>query len=658
MKHLIMGTAGHVDHGKTALIKALTGIDCDTHKEEKTRGITINLGFAHLDLPTGDSLGIVDVPGHRDFVHTMVGGAAGMDLGLLVVAADSGVMPQTREHLQIMDVLGIRDGLVAVTKIDLIEPEITDIAEEEIRELARGTFLQDCPVVRVSSVTGEGLDLLKSSIGKVASRLEDRPAGEVFRLFPDRIFTVSGFGTIVTGSVVGGALRTGDTACLLPGAKKLRVRRLERHGREVEQVVAGDRASINLVGLRREDFRRGMVISDRVLRDTRMVDVELRLFGHSRSFGLWKQVVFHFGTYEQQARVHLIDRNRLSASETGLAQIHLGEPCVAQYGDRFVIRSTSNDTTLGGGEIIDPAPLHHRRRTPKVVESMTKIAEGKLPELVALEIRKRFRPIGHREIADILNTSEAEVRKVVSGPLPQDILRCVSDDEIYLTQKREYDRLREVCLKSIAAFHQRHPLAQKGRTVEELMGILGLAPEPACEAVLGLMLEKLEAEGKLKRIAHSWALVDYTTEIGPEMRRKIELVADFLRNCRMHTPLMFDLISAAGKQSIDRRDLKEILRYLVRKHEAYVLQRNYIHASVVDRCRAMLLRALAERGEGMTVAQFRDLVGGNRRICLLLLGAFDAEGVTNRVGDLRVLTEKGRASIETQMTGRPRAEKA
>ncbi len=646
MKHLIMGTAGHIDHGKTALIKALTGIDCDTHKEEKTRGITINLGFAHLDLPTGDSLGIIDVPGHHDFVHTMVGGATGIDLGLLVVAADSGVMAQTREHLQIMDVLGIRDGLVALTKIDLVEPELIDLAEEEIRQLVRATFLQGCAIVHVSAVTGEGLDLLKNSIGEVAARLEDRPAGEVFRLFPDRIFTVSGFGTVVTGSALGGSLRTGDTAYLLPGAKKLRVRRLERHGREVEQVVAGDRASINLVGLRRENFKRGMVVSDRVLHDTLMVDVELRLFGHSHTFGLWKQVVVHFGTYEQQARVHLIDRDRLAGGETGLAQIHLAEPCVAQYGDRFVIRSTSNDTTLGGGKIIDPSPLHHRRRTTKVIESMAKIAERKLPELIALEIRKHFRPIGHREIADILNTSAGEVRKVVSGHLPQDIVRYVSGDEIYLIPKRENDRLKERCLKSIAAFQRRHPLAQKGRTIEELMGILELAREPACEAMLGLMLEKLEEEGKLKHLAHSWVLADYTTEIELEMRRKITFVADFLRDCGMHTPLMSDLTRAAEERGMEGRDLKEILGYLVTKHQAYLIERNYIHAPMVDRCREMLLRALAEREEGMTVAQFRDLVGGNRRICLLLLGAYDAEGSTKRVGDLRVLTEKGKATIE------------
>ena len=649
MKHLIMGTAGHVDHGKTALTKALTGVDCDTHKEEKARGITINLGFTHLDLPNGDSLGIVDVPGHRDFVHTMVGGASGIDLALLVVAADSGVMPQTIEHLRIMDVLGIRDGVVVLTRIDLIEPEIVDIAEEEIAKLVRGTFLWGSPIVRVSAVTGQGLDLLKDAIAEVVSGLEDRRRGEVFRLFPDRIFAVSGFGSVVTGSVLDGALRTGATAYLLPGGKELRVRRLERHGEEVEQVVAGDRASVNLVGLKREDFSRGMVVSDRILRDTRMVDAELRLFERSRGLGLWSQAAFHCGTYEQGARIHLIDRTRLSGGETGLVQIHLDEPCVTQYGDRFVIRSTSNDMTLGGGKIIDPAPLHHRRRTAEAIAGMEEIAKGALPKLIASEVRKHFRPVGHRQIADILNISQAEVREITSEHLPHDIVRRVAGDQICLLVRREYDRLREACLKVIGGYHRRHPLEKGGRTIEELTGILAMAGEPAAEAMLRLIVQELEGKGEIKRVARTWALAGHTVKIGPEMAREIGFVDDFLCKCGLQLPLKSELTRAATKENIDERELKGILRYLVRDRKAYFIEGDYIHASVVNRCRNMLLRALPEQGEGMTVAQFRDLVGGNRRICVPLLGIYDAEGVTRRVGDLRVLTDKGREWVASSL---------
>ena len=645
MKHLIMGTAGHVDHGKTTLMKALTGVDCDTHKEEKTRGITINLGFTHLDLPGGDSLGVVDVPGHRDFVHTMVGGATGIDIALLIVAADSGVMPQTVEHLQIMDILGIRSGLVALTKADLAEPEICDLAEEEVRDLVGGTFLDGCPIVRVSAVTGEGVELLTKTIGEVAAKVEDRPAGEVFRLFPDRVFSKSGFGTIVTGSVVGGSVAAGEWVFLLPGANQFRVRLIQRHGMDVDRVVAGDRASLNLVGLRRENFTRGMAISDRVLPGSSMIDAELRLFRHTWDFKLWTQVVFHFGTYEHQARIHLMDRDRLAGGETGLVQVHLDEACVAQYGDRFVIRSTSNDITLGGGKIIDPAPLHHRRRTARAIEGMAKIAKAELPELMASEIRKRFRAVGHRELADILNASVDEVCEIASGELPEDIVRYAPGDEVILVLKREHERLRTVCLKSLAAYHRRHPLEKGGRSLEELASTLGLRNDPVSEAMLKMLVHSLASEGIIKRICDTWALAEHSTQVGPQMAGKIRFVDEFLRNCRMQLPVTSELARATEVENINRRESKEILRYLVREGRAYYFEGDYIHATTVNRCRDMLLRALAEGAEGMTVARFRDLVGGNRRICVPLLGLFDAEGVTERVGNDRVLTEKGRAYL-------------
>lgn len=641
-----MGTAGHIDHGKTALVKALTGIDCDTHREEKERGITINLGFAHLDLPSGDSVGIIDVPGHRDFVHTMVGGASGIDLALLVVAADSGVMPQTREHLQIMEVLGIRAGLVALTKIDLVEDDIVEMAEEEVRELLKGTFLDGGAAIRVSSTSGEGLDELKYAIGKVVSGLEDRPAGEVFRLFPDRIFTAKGFGTVVTGSVLGGTLKVGQTAYLLPGARELRVRRLERHGREVEQIFAGDRASLNLVGLNREEFERGMVIADRVLPDTKMADVRLRLFDHSRSFGLWTQVVFHVGTYEQQAKVHLIDRDRLTGGGTALAQVHLDEPCIIRYGDRFVVRSTSNDATLGGGEVIDPAPLHHRRRTGDVVEGMSRIVEGTLAELIASEIRKRFRPVSRGEIADILNIPSERIDAVIAEGLPEDIALYSSEEGPVFVIERERESLRTQIQKILGGFHRRNPLNEKGRTAEELMGILGIDRGSSAETTLKMMLDELADEKKIKRVDNTWALFGHSVNIPPDLQRRIGLVEDFLKSNGMQTPLMSELHALAGDNEIDDKELKLILNYLVDARKAYHHDNQYLHAAIVDRCREKLLRALAERGEGVTVAEFRDLVSGNRKICLLMLGIFDNEGVTERVGDLRVLTEKGRTLVE------------
>ena len=644
MKHLIMGTAGHVDHGKTALVKALTGIECDTHQEEKKRGMTINLGFAHMDLPSGDSVGIVDVPGHRDFVHTMVGGASGIDFALLVIAADDGVMPQTREHLQIMDVLELRAGLVAVTKTDIVEPDIAGLAQEEARELVDGTFLEGCPILPVSATKGDGIEALKGAIAETAAGLSGRPMSEIFRLFVDRIFTASGFGTVVTGSVVGGSIRSGDTAYLLPGGRQLRVRRLERHGKEVDEVRVGDRASMNLAGLDRDDFSRGMIICDRLMGATTMLDAKLRLFTQARNLDLWSQVMFHLGTYEQQARAHLIDRDRLVGGETALVQMHLDSPCNVQYGDRFVIRSTSNDLTLGGGEVIDPFPLHHRRRRDALVKTMARIAKGGAPELVAAEARKRFRPVCHREIADVLNMAETEARDICSGPLPDDVVRYVADDGVYLVIAQEDERLRKGAVGNIGAYHRSHPLEKRGRAVKELMGSLGLPDEPDCQAALELILGSLENEGALKRVAHTWALADHNAEIAPDTQVKIDYVAGFLAESGMKTPLMSELEPAARKRGIGEAQLTEILQYMVRDGIAYLAEGNYLHASVVDGCREKLLHGLASSGKGMTVAQFRDLVGGNRKLCLLLFSVYDSEGVTRREGDVRVLTEKGRAA--------------
>ncbi len=647
MKHLIMGTAGHIDHGKTALIKSLTGIDCDTHQEEKKRGITINLGFAYLTLSSGDLVGIIDVPGHRDFVHTMVGGACGLDFALMVVAADSGVMPQTREHLQIMDVLGVRSGLVAITKIDLVEPEIVDLAEDEIKGLISGTFLENCPIVRVSAINDDGLDQLRECINQVASRITDRPVGEVFRMFIDRIFSVKGFGTVVTGSVIGGTLRVGDTAYLLPGEKKLRVRRIERYGKEDEEVVAGDRAAINPVGLTRQDFKRGMIISDRILRHTKMVDARLCLFHHNRSFTkLWNRVIFHLGTYEQQARVHLIDCDRLTGGNTALVQIHLESPLNVQYGDRFVIRNTSSDITLGGGVLIDAFPLLHRRRPGKLIESMARIAGGTLREIIALEVRKCFGVVTHREIADLLNVSPDQVRAEVSNSLPEDVFCSSYGDNIYLITKRECDRLEDQLLRNIAAFHKKNPLVKRGRTTKELMGKSRIDRGSSAEVFIQLFLNELEAEGKLKQVEHTWALINHSVEIGQELNRQISFVSNLLKSCKMKTPLISELIPAAKSQDIDEKGLNNILRYLVEKKEVYYREDSYLHACVVDQCRKILLKALAGRKEGMTVAEFRNLVKGNRKICLLLLAIYNSEGVTQRSGDLRLITEIGLATLK------------
>jgi selenocysteine-specific elongation factor len=646
MNHLILGTAGHVDHGKTALVKALTGIDCDTHEEEKRRGITINLGFAHLALPSGDTVGIIDVPGHRDFITTMVGGASGIDIALLVVAADSGIMPQTREHLRIMEVLGIKNGIVALTRIDLADCATIDCAVEELRELTAGTFLENCPVVKVSPVTGVGIDELKKVIADIACKVRDRPVREVFRMYIDRIFSVSGFGTVVTGSVIGGSLCAGSPAWLMPDGRELRVRRIERYGHEVKQVFAGDRASLNLAGLSRDEFVRGMLVSDRVLRTTTMVDARFRLFEAARPLERWSRALYLQGTGEAQARIHLLDCDTLTQGKEALVQIHLSRPCVAQWGDRFVLRSTSGDRTIGGGAVIDATPLHHRRRPRALIEGLRQLAGGGSAELIAAEVRKHPVGAGAPVLAAQLNLSLAEIGETTPR-LPPDIRSIPGhkpEEPRRLIHKDAFDDIVKMIDGILTRHHRENPLADEGKTAEELLGLLGL--EQSADSAQGLrsILAQMSNNRALKQVRHTWALASHSVAVSGDLDKQVTLVDEMLRVSGMKTPLMADLVAFAKNHGFDERVLRQVLAYLVNCRRAYAVEGSFIHAAVVDSCRKKLLDKLVVTPEGLTVAAFRDLVGGNRKICLLLYALFDNEKITERRGDVRVITEKGKTN--------------
>ncbi|MBD3418658.1 MAG: selenocysteine-specific translation elongation factor [Chitinivibrionales bacterium] len=636
-RHLIMGTAGHIDHGKTALVHKLTGIECDTHKEEKRRGITINLGFAHATLANGDSIGIVDVPGHKNFVHTMVSGACGIDFVLMVIAADSGIMPQTREHLHIMHILGIRHGLTALNKIDLVDKEVCELAQEEIAEFTEGTFLEGAPVVPVSSRTGEGFDELNAQLNAIAAKVKERPSGEVFRLYIDRIFSVSGFGTVVTGSVLSGRLSLDSKAYLLPGEDELRVRRIERHGAAVQEVIAGDRASLNLTGMNRDSFRRGMLVSDRPLRSTQMIDARLTLFNHSRRFGIWTQVIFLFGTFEAQARVHLIDKNSLHGGEEAIVQIHLPAPCVVQAGDKYVIRSSSSDVTLGGGELLDALPLHHRRRPQELIEGLSKIAAGKLPELVAVEVRKQRNGTSAASLSSLLNKSEREICSILIQNMPHDICVFTHETDVLAAPRPTVSAFEEKITRKLATYHKYHPLEKGGLSANELYGILGVDKNSDGARLIQLVLDDMQRKSLLKKVRHSWALPSHQVTLSEHQRREIDFVKNFLDACGMKMPTMSVLHEQAASRGMDAKKVRSILHYLAARGDAYYIEPEFVSAKAVDPSREKLINALKQKPAGLTVAEFRNLTDGNRRICLFMYALFDNEGLTVRQGDVRVL---------------------
>jgi len=370
MKHLILGTAGHIDHGKTSLVKALTGTDTDRLKEEKARGITIELGFAHLELPGGIEFGVVDVPGHEKFVRAMVAGVAGMDLVMLVIAADEGIMPQTREHLDILRLLGVRAGLVALTKSDMVEPDWLPLVQEEVREFVAGTFLETAPIIPVSSKTGAGLDELKAALALLAEAAAEKKRDGAFRLPVDRVFTVAGFGTVVTGTLLAGEIRIGDELELLPKGIGGRVRGIQAHGSKADSGQAGQRLAVNLQGIDLDQVQRGdVVVPANVFRTTRRVDVRLdHLTAAPRDLKHRSNVRFHTGTSEVTAQVLLLERSSLPPGETAYAQLRLAEPLLLVSGDPYLIRTASPAATIGGGIVLDPFPPARRRRSDEALK--------------------------------------------------------------------------------------------------------------------------------------------------------------------------------------------------------------------------------------------------------------------------------------------------
>src|SRR2546429_2982220 len=372
MSHAIVGTAGHIDHGKTALVKALTGIDADRLKEEKERGITIDLGFAHLALDAKTTIGFIDVPGHEKFIKNMLAGVGGIDMVMLVIAAEESVMPQTREHLDICSLLRIKHGFTVLTKIDKVEPDMADLVEIEVREFLKGTFLERSPILRVSSHTREGIPQVIETLREFVAKAGAKDSNDIFRLPVDRCFTMKGFGTVVTGTLIAGRVQKEDEVEILPTERKARVRGIQVHGHASNEALAGQRTALNLQGIEVSQIQRGMVLTTPGLFiPTSMFDCHLELLRSAANpIEMRKRIRFHIGTAELMGYVVLLGQNRLEPGHTAFAQIRLEEPAFALPGDRFIIRQYSPMLTIGGGQILDSAPLKHRRNDKNVIQTL------------------------------------------------------------------------------------------------------------------------------------------------------------------------------------------------------------------------------------------------------------------------------------------------
>jgi selenocysteine-specific elongation factor len=634
MKHVVVGTAGHIDHGKTALVKALTGIDTDRLPEEKARGITIDLGFAYLEEPGGLTIEIVDVPGHERFVKNMLAGVGGIDLVLLVIAADEGVMPQTREHLAICQLLRIKSGLVALTKRDLAEEEWVELVKDDVARLLGGTFLEGCPILPVSAKTGEGLDQLRAALRTLAEKVLPKAADQSPRLPIDRVFTVKGFGTVVTGTLTAGRLALDDRVEIYPKGAQAKVRGLQCHGHSVEETVAGQRTAINLQGVERTAIERGDVVGlPGALVPAVLVDATLELLKDApRPLKARDRVRFHAGTSEVMARVLLLDRPALEPGQTTCARFRLEAPIVALPGDRYVVRSYSPMITIGGGTLLDVAPPRFKRKAPALLAHLAILERG-APEEALEEHLRQAGPLG-------VKTAELRARTPFGPERLKALLealqrggKIVAVDREWFVHADAQGRLREQILRVLEGFHAQHPL-RSGISREELRGRAGSAEERFFSHMLGA----LETEGLVKAEKDKVRLAAHQIRLSPVQRAAVDKMEAFYRGAGAAPPSPEEALAKAGLGGSEENELFQLLleeRRLVRVKESL-----FFHAEILKTIEDKLVAFLKAKKE-IGPADMKDLLGVSRKYAIPLMEYFDGQRVTTRVGDRRVLRGGG-----------------
>jgi len=633
MKHFIIGTAGHVDHGKTMLVKALTGKDTDRLKEEKERGISIELGFAPFRLPSGILAGIVDVPGHERFIKNMLAGVGGMDLVLLVIAADEGVMPQTTEHLDIVNLLQVPQGIVVITKADLVEPDWLEMVKEEVKQAVSGTVFRDAPMVAVSAVTGEGIPELTALIDKTAQNLTKRDFAGKPRLAVDRVFSVTGFGTVVTGTLLGGPLHVGDTVEILPQGLAARIRTLQVHGIKVETAEPGQRTAINLAGIEMEGIDRGSVLAaPGTLKPSHRLDARLELLaGTPKPLANRSRVRVHIGAAEILARVILLDREELAPGESALAQLECEEPMVAAKSDRFVLRSYSPMRTIGGGTVIDPLPVKHKRFRDAVVAALTTMEQGTPDEIISQYLREAGTLVNMAELAKNTGYDTAEVTTALALLGEQAEVKKVAGDgkDFYA-----YGELYRHWIKDLQAFlrtyHEKYPL-RPGWAKEEMRS-RSFAGMPG--KVFNNLLKSLEADRVIKAAGENVALYDFTPTLTGKLNETVNEIEQGYLKAGFQPP---DWLETVQSYKLDSAQGVELLNYLLAQNKLVKLEDNlYMHSAVLDRGKEMITGFLRDQGE-ITLAEARDLLKTSRKYALPLLNWFDRERITRRIEDKRVL---------------------
>jgi len=623
MRHVILGTAGHIDHGKSSVVKALTGVDPDRLKEEKERGITIELGFAELHYPEDDLLvGIVDVPGHERLVKNMLAGAGGIDLVLMVIAADEGIMPQSREHLAICDLLNIRGGIIAITKSDLVEPDWLELVTDEVRELVKDTFLEGAEILPVSSTTGENVEALKVLIRDAALDAAPKPEQGIYRLPVDRVFTLKGFGTVVTGTSVSGTVSIDEQVEVLPSGLKTKVRGLQSHGKAAERAYAGQRTALNLQGVEKEELNRGdVVVTSGRFAPTSALDVRLELLSGAVPVKTRSEVHFHLGTSETVARVVVYEGEVVDPGSSSYCQLRLSDSVVAQAGDRFVIRRISPLETLGGGVVLDATPRRRKKRDS--LDDLKLMERGTLSQKIGAKVYAQgMKGFTALEVEGWIKSEIPAVKSATSELVDKGVLLDLGQQFIH---KEAFDAFGLRLTEFLEAFHDTHPTS-RGIPKEEAREKLKV--EASVFTELASRMDNVTIQRDLI------ALKGFTVEVDEAISSKI---IQALEEAGVEAPQVSTLAKSIGLKD---KQLLDILKLLA--SEGRVVRANdslYLGQKAYDKMVTALMEHFKDN-DSITVAEFRDLMGTTRKYALPLLEFLDATRVTVRVDDVRKLLKK------------------
>jgi selenocysteine-specific elongation factor len=638
----VIGTAGHIDHGKTSLVKALTGIDTDRLKEEKERGISIDLGFAHLDLADGTRVGIVDVPGHERFIRNMLAGAHGIDLVLFTVAADDGVMPQTEEHFDIVHVLGIEHAIFVITKSDLVpEARLSEVAEE-IAVLAAGTALERSPIVPFSFLSGEGLGQLRAEMMRTLNAIRTPAPPGYFRLPIDRVFTLQGHGLIVTGTALAGEVSIGDRLRAMPGEQTFRVRSVQVHNQPVEKASWGQRVALNLTAQEKPLLARGFVLCDeRIAISSLRFDawIEGRMSGGTpAAIKNHQRLRVYLGTAERPAKVVLLDGSeQIRSKETAFCQIVLADPLIALRGDRFVIRDETAMRTLGGGLVLHPSPRIHRRKEPALLERLTTLRDGDAGAAVELFIDDQTDFAATLDaISQFLNQTSQATLAIVRASSGLHPLTLEGGDQIYTTQ-RKWHGVKDTLIPALQAFHGNHPLAA-GQEMDELRDRL---PWPMTAKVFRSCVSAFEEEHLLVRDGGVLRLPTHIVALRHDEQVTAEHILSLLRASPLTPPDLKEIERRVPLANVKLGDVMRVLEY-----DGTIVRLSgdlYFLTDTLGELRRALQRELSS-DELLTPAMFRDRFGTSRKYTIPLLEYLDREGVTQRVGDARRLKTPAPAS--------------